>query len=68
MPRRCSTQPDNFDALHGLGKLSCASLPVSLDAALALIQRALTIDPGAPTGFSESRPLFSTICAGSMTR
>ncbi|MGA7430443.1 MAG: tetratricopeptide repeat protein [Xanthobacteraceae bacterium] len=43
-------EPDNFDALHGLGKLYCDCR--RFDAALALIQRALTIDPGRADGFS----------------
>ena len=43
-------EPDNFDALHGLGKLYCDCQ--RFDAALALIQRALTIDPGRADGFS----------------
>jgi len=43
-------EPDNFDALHGLGKLYCHCR--RFDAALALIQRALTIDPGRADGFS----------------
>jgi tetratricopeptide (TPR) repeat protein len=49
-------EPDNFDALHGLGKLSCDCR--RFDAALALIQRALTIDPGRADGFSSLGLVF----------
>ncbi|MGB6963768.1 MAG: tetratricopeptide repeat protein [Xanthobacteraceae bacterium] len=49
-------EPDNFDALHGLGKLSCDWR--RFDAALALIQRALTIDPGRADGFSSLGLVF----------
>ncbi|HSZ67062.1 MAG TPA: tetratricopeptide repeat protein [Xanthobacteraceae bacterium] len=49
-------EPNNFDALHGLGKLSCDCR--RFDAALALIQRALTIDPGRADGFSSLGLVF----------
>jgi tetratricopeptide (TPR) repeat protein len=43
-------EPDNFDALHGLGKLHCDCR--RFDTALTLIQRALTNDPSRADGFS----------------
>ncbi len=49
-------EPENFDALHGLGRLHCDC--GRLDTALVLLQRALATDPFRADGFSSLGVVF----------
>src|ERR1700720_4558774 len=52
-------EPDNFDALHGLGLINYRRN--RLDAALALIQAALQVDLGRADGFSSLGLVFHAL-------
>jgi tetratricopeptide (TPR) repeat protein len=52
-------EPENFDALHGLGRLHCDC--GRRDTALVLLQRALKIDPFRADGFSSLGLVFYSL-------